>query len=242
MAITFSELGKKGRLGNILFQVAATIALALRNNDDYVFPNNWPDKQYFNIPLDKFVDKVYFSSKYNEPHYHYSPIPYCVNLNIESYSQSYKYFDDYSNIIKQLLTPNIKADKQDYVSIHVRRTDYLIHKNCYNTLTRDNFYNRAMERSESNRFLIFSDQIEWCKQNFRGNEFTFVEGNNAATDLKLMANCNSNIIANSSFSWWAAYLNDNVNKMVIAPDIWFGPELSPTHNTKDLYLPNWIRI
>lgn len=242
MAITFSELGKKGRLGNILFQVAATIALALRNNDDYIFPNNWPDKKYFNIPLDKFVNKMYFSTKYDEPHYHYSSIHYHPNLNIEGYFQSYKYFEDYSNTIKKLLTSNIKVEKQDYVSIHVRRTDYLIHKNCYHILTRENYYDQAMEKSESNRFLIFSDDIPYCKNIFKGNEFTFVEGNNAPTDLKLMANCNSNIIGNSSFSWWAAYLNDNVNKTIIAPDIWFGSELAPTHNTKDLYLPEWIRV
>jgi len=241
MPITFSELGKKGRLGNILFQVAATISLALRNNDDYVFPDNWLDKKYFNIPLDKFVNKVYFSNKYNEPYYHYSPISYCPNLNIESYSQSYKYFEDYQKEIKQLLTPNIKIDKQNYTSIHVRRTDYLIHKNCYHTLTRENYYDRAIERSGSSKFLIFSDDINYVKDIFKGNEFNFSEGNSAVQDLSLMLNCSGgNIIANSSFSWWGAYLNEANN--VIAPDIWFGPELAPTHNTKDLYLPNWIRI
>ncbi len=239
MPITFSELGKKGRLGNILFQVAATIALALRNNDDYVFPNNWPDKKYFNIPLDKFVDKVYFSSKYNEPHYHYSPIPYCPNLNWEGYGQTYRHFEDFSDQIKQLLTPNIKVEKQDYVSIHVRRTDYLIHNGCYNILDRK-YYDKAIEISGGKKFLIFSDDLNYCRNMFKGNEFDFSEGNNAPTDLKLMANCSGNIIANSSFSWWGAYLNDNQN--VIAPNIWFGPELSPTHDAKDLYLPNWIRI
>lgn len=241
MPITFSELGKKGRLGNILFQVAATIALALRNNDDYVFPNTWPDKKFFNIPLDKFVDKVYFSSKYDELYYHYSPIPYCPNLNWEGYGQSYLYFNDFKNQIKQLLTPNIKIEKQDYTSIHVRRTDYLTHKNCYQLLTRENYYDRAMGKSNGKNFLIFSDDINYCKNIFTGNEFTFAEGNNAATDLALQLNCTGgNIIANSSFSWWGAYLNEINN--VIAPDIWFGSELAPTHNTKDLYLPNWIRI
>lgn len=241
MAITFSELGKKGRLGNILFQVAATISLALRNNDDYVFPNNWPDNIYFNIPLNKFADKVYYSSKYDEPYFHYSPIPYRANLNIEGYEQSYRYFEDFSTQIKQLLTPNIKVEKQDYTSIHVRRTDYLIHKGCYNILTRENYYDRAIELSGGKKFLIFSDQIEWCKENFKGNEFNFSEGNNAPTDLKLMTNCTGgNIIANSSFSWWGAYLNDICN--VISPSIWFGPELSPTHNTKDLYLQQWIKV
>lgn len=241
MAITFSELGKKGRLGNILFQVAATIALALRNNDDYVFPNNWPDKKYFNIPLDKFVDKVYFSSKYNEPHFHYSPITYQPNLNLEGYFQSSLYMQPFEKEIKQLLTPNIKVEKQDYVSIHVRRTDYLIHKNCYHTLTRENYYDRAMELSGGKKFLIFSDDLNYCKSIFKGNEFNFAEGNSAVKDLTLMANCSGgNIIANSSFSWWGAYLNEFVN--VISPNTWFGPELAASHNTKDLYLPRWVKV
>lgn len=241
MSVTFSELGKKGRLGNILFQAAATIALALRNNDDYVFPDNWPDKQYFNIPLNKFAKKVYYSNKYNEQHFYYSPIPYQPNLNWEGYGQSYLYFNDFKEQIRQLLTPNIEVEKQNYTSIHVRRTDYLIHKNCYNILTRKNYYDKAMELSGGEKFLIFSDQIDWCKENFKGNDFDFAEGNNAPMDLKLMANClGGNIIANSSFSWWGAYLNDICN--VIAPKTWFGPELEPTHNTKDLYLPEWIKV
>lgn len=242
MSITFSELGKKGRLGNILFQAATTIALALRNNDDYIFPNTWNDKAYFNIPLNKFADKVYFSSKYNEPYYHYSLIPYKPNLNIEGYFQNYKYFQDYADEIKNLLTPNIKVETQNYTSIHVRRTDYLIHNGCYNILNRDNYYDQAMETSKGNKFLIFSDDISWAKKNFKGNEFNFAEGNHPVKDLSLMLNCSGgNIIANSSFSWWGAWLNKN-NGSVIFPNVWFGPELSSTHDTKDLCPSNWIRI
>lgn len=240
MAITFSELGKMGRLGNILFQAATTIALALRNNDTYEFPKTWIDRKYFNIPEDRFVDKLYFYETYNEQYYHYSKIPYKKNLNINGYVQSYKYFESHSDIIKQLLTPNIITDKQNYTSIHVRRTDYLIHKGCYNILTRDNYYDQAMELSGGKKFLIFSDDLAYCKNIFGGNEFDFAEGNHPVKDLSLMLNCSGNIIANSSFSWWGAWLNEVQN--VIAPKIWFGPELAKTHDTKDLCPNNWIRI
>lgn len=230
-----------GRLGNILFQAAATIALSFRNDNTYEFPKTWTDRKYFNIPESHFVDKLYFSETYSEPHYHYSNIQHKPNLNISGYMQSYKHFEDCSVIIKQLLTPNIITEKQNYTSLHVRRTDYLIHKGCYNILTRDNYYNQAMELSGGKRFLIFSDDINYCKSIFKGNEFDFAEGNHSVKDLSFMLNCSGgNIIANSSFSWWGAWLNEVQN--VIAPKIWFGPELAKTHDTKDLCPNNWIRI
>lgn len=242
MAITFSELSKKGRLGNILFQAAATIALALRNNDSYQFPKIWTDRKYFNIPEDKFVDKLFFSQTYNEPNFHYNNIIYKPNLNISGYLQSYLYFEDFKDEIKKLLTPNVKVEKQEYTSIHIRRTDYLIHKDCYNILNRDNYYNNAIIKSNGKRFLVFSDDIRWAKENFTGNEFDFAEGNNAVNDLSLMLNCSGgNIIANSSFSWWGAYLNNNFGP-VIYPSTWFGPKLAPTHNTKDLCPIDWIKV
>lgn len=242
MAVTFSDLGKSGRLGNAMFQAAATIALALRNNDTYQFPNSWQYKNNFNIPKEHFVDKINILNNHAEPSFNYSKIEYKENLNLSTYYQSYKYFEDVQNEIKQLLTPNLKTDLQDYTSIHVRRTDYLTHKNCYNILTRENYYLKAMHASCGNKFLIFSDDFVWAKQNFIGNEFDFAEGNDPITDLSLMSNCSGgNIIANSSFSWWGAWLNKN-NSTVIYPRIWFGPELAKTNDIKDLCPMNWIRI
>ena len=89
-------------------------------------------------------------------------------------------------------------------------------------------------------FLIFSDDIVWCKNNFVGDKFIFIEGEEDYIDLWLMSLCNHNIIANSSFSWWGAWLNKNNNKTVIAPKNWFGPnkKLDPT----DLYCKDWLVI
>ena len=89
-------------------------------------------------------------------------------------------------------------------------------------------------------FIIFSDDIKWCKNNFIGDKFTFIEGEKDYIDLWLMSLCNHNIIANSSFSWWGAWLNQNPNKKVIAPINWFGPEKKL--NPKDIYCKNWIKI
>jgi hypothetical protein len=86
-------------------------------------------------------------------------------------------------------------------------------------------------------FLIFSDDIEWCKQVFPDG-VVFIEGNNQYKDLCLMSLCNHNIISNSSYSWWAAYLNQNKNKKIVAPSNWFIPAKPLT----DLYPNNWIII
>lgn len=243
MAITFNKLGSYGRKGNQLWQAAAVIALALQNNDDYIFPN-CDLKGTTNIPLNKFTDhkNIRYQHTYKEPHFHYSPIPYQPNLNIcESYLQSYKYFIDFEHQIKQLLRPNVIVPKyNDYTSVHVRRTDYLTFPDHHPVLTMD-YYEKAMQEVNSKKFLIFSDDINWCKQHFIGNSFEFVEGNSPHVDMALQAACLNNIIANSSFSYWAGILNENSDKIVIAPKKWFGPALS-MHNTKDLYYPGWLVI
>ena len=242
MPITFAKLGKYGRIGNQLWQCSATIAHAIRHKCDYILPH-WEYENDFNIPKNKFTDlkNIKYSKTFDEPHFHYAGIPYWPNMNLMGYYQSYKYWQDYSNIIKQLLTPKYKATKYDGTSIHVRRTDYLVHAGCYNILDMKNYYEKAMEIVGGNKFLIFSDDIQWCKQHFIGNQFEFAEGN-TIQDFSTMINCINNICANSSYSWWSSYLNPNPNKKVVAPAIWFGPKLAPTHDIKDLLLNEWVKV
>ena len=85
--------------------------------------------------------------------------------------------------------------------------------------------------------MVFSDDLDWCKETFLGNRFTFISGNRDYQDLFLMSMCKNNIIANSSFSWWGAWLNTNLNKKVIAPKKWFGPQLSLSSD--DIYPNTW---
>ncbi len=242
MSITFLQLGKLGRRGNQMFQASATIALALRNNDDYIFPHCLLENTTA-IPLHKFSNKIHHTCIYKEPYFHYKEIQYKPNMNIyESYLQSYKYFEDFQNCIKGIMMPLYDTKPLTGVtSIHVRRGDYLKFSNCHTVLGMD-YYNNAMNIIKSNKYMIFSDDIEWCKNYFTGSQFEFSETNNEVLDLSLMLNCENNIIAPSSFSWWGAYLNPNPNKIVIAPQNWFGLDLKNVHNTKDLYLPDWIKI
>ncbi|SFC76927.1 alpha-1,2-fucosyltransferase [Butyrivibrio sp. YAB3001] len=115
------------------------------------------------------------------------------------------------------------------VSLHVRRTDYIDaeHIHIHNICT-EKYYKSAIDKIRNQYpgavFFIFTDDKEWCKQHFRGPNFFVVElDENANTDIAemtLMSRCKHHIIANSSFSWWAAWLNDNPNKIVIAPEKW----------------------
>ena len=131
------------------------------------------------------------------------------------YVQDEKYFKKYKGEIKTWFGQDIGW--VDQVSIHVRRGDY-VNNPFYVDLSKSDYYERAMKFFPDADFLVFSDDIEWCKRQdvFEGCEFS--EGLSDLDDFNLMASCNGHIIANSSYSWWAAYLG---NGKVIAPRAWY---------------------
>lgn len=238
--ITFINLGKKGQLGNQLFQISATIGLAKKYNYSYIFPQ-WQYEKYFNLH-GCFSNKIKYSFIYNEPTFHYTEIKCRPNTSLEGYFQSPKYFNHCEGLIKELLTPNIKTEEfPGYASIHVRRTDYLKFADCHPPCSME-YYEKAMDEIGYSKFIVFSDDIKWCKEHFKGNNFEFSEGQHECVDLAMQMRCGANIIANSSFSWWAGYLNANPEKKVIAPKKWFGPKLRKTHNTKDLIPSEWTKL
>lgn len=239
MTITFSQLEKMGRLGNCLFQIATTISTAMKNNTDYKFPL-WKYESDFNLH-NCFSPNIRVGQVYQEKYFHYTEIPAFKSVDLVGYWQSCKYFENYKDIITNLLMPIHNFQKENGLcSIHVRRGDYVNIQHCHPLMSM-NYYERAMEKSGCKKFLILSDDIAWVKKNFIGNQYEYSEGNSPAVDLALMAKkCESNIICNSSFSWWGAFLNNNTSKIVIAPQNWFGPGLS--HDTKDLLPSEWIKI
>lgn len=157
------------------------------------------------------------------------------------YLQSEEFFKEYAEEIKKLYGEDIGWIPE--VAIHVRRGDY-VNNSFYVDLFANGYYERAMALFPDKQFLVFSDDIEWCKQQevFKGCSFS--EGNDEITDMNLMASCSGNIIANSSFSWWAAYLNPNHGK-VVAPKDWY-TLTSPTDGhtrVPSTELPSsWIRV
>jgi hypothetical protein len=239
MTVTFSQLGKMGRLGNCLFQIATTISTAIKNNTDYQFPP-WQYEPNFNLH-NCFSSNIAVSKTYQEKAFHYDEIPASNSVDLIGYFQSWKYFENNKEEIAKALTPIYKFEREEGLcSLHIRRGDYLNFQNCHPLMSMD-YYSKAMEMSGCKKFLILSDDMDWAKRNFVGNQYEYSEGNGPAIDLALMAKtCESNIICNSSFSWWGAWLNKNENKKVLAPSTWFGPALQ--HNTKDLLPPEWIKI
>ncbi len=135
-------------------------------------------------------------------------------LGVDFYLQDPEYFDKYTEEIKTLFGTDIKP--VDMVSIHVRRGDYV--KNAfYVDLTKTDYYEKSMDLFPDAEFLVFSDDVDFCRWFFKGKQFTFCEEKDEIKALNLMAGCKDNIIANSTFSLWAGILNPNPNKRVIAP-------------------------
>ena len=251
-----------GGLGNQLFQIATTTALALRNNDTTFFDIDnhkvsLQGKNAFNYKSNLYqklnncvVNDIEFI--FNEKGFQYSEIPYKNNLKIVGYFQSEKYFIDYKNEILELFEPNIDVLtyinnkygnilKNKTCSLHVRHGDYLNLSDSHPPLQLK-YYEDAIKYFDNNTlFLVFSDDINWCKTVFKGDNFLFIENEEDYIDLYLMSLCENNIIANSSFSWWGSWLNKNEDKKVIAPSKWFG--LTNNHlKTDDIYTDKMIKI
>lgn len=246
----------KGGLGNQLFQYALSRRLAIEYNTEvYIDIRKIPlyktkrRFELFNFPHIKYEIKEFSDNNYtviNENKITITPshLDKKNNYYFEGYWQSERYFKNISETIKNELMPRLKSiqkltasiSSDNAVSLHVRRTDYLYNKNVFNILDID-YYKQAVDVVGSyEKLFIFSDDIKWCKQNLHFDKMIFVEGNNSVTDLWLMSLCRDNIIANSSFSYWGAWLNDNPDKKVITPDKWF-------LNKKAIIAPdNWIKI
>lgn len=239
--VSFKDIGSYGRLGNQLFQIATTLSLAERNKDVAKF-KLWAYSKYFKNPIDQTLNESEIKFEYLESNFHYNEIPYKEGINIKGYFQSEKYFS--IDIIRKYFEFNdlgLQLPDGCTCSIHVRRTDYLKFPD-HHPVQSMSYYNAAMDIMRSNgvqKFLLFSDDMEWCKNNFK--DVIFVESQNDIQDMCLMSMCHNNIITNSSFSWWASWLNTNESKKIIAPSRWFGSAMDGTI-TSDLYCSNWTVI
>lgn len=243
--ITFPELGNYGRLGNQLFQMATTIALAMEHGESYGFPR-WPYEGRFGIG-GCFYDTVPDGPEYRETQFAWRPIPYQPNLRLYGYFQSERYFGKFVPIIRRLLTPRITISRMPYLgiaSVHVRRGDYLTKPEYHTNLTVD-YYERAEHklRPHIGEFIVFSDDPDWCEDNLvKGRRgWRLAEPGDEVQHLAAMLACEAHIIANSSFSWWGAWLNPNKRKKVIAPKDWFGPAYTD-HKVHDLIPAAWRLI
>ena len=256
----------QGRLGNQMFIVATTYSLALDNNDSVTFPEDvicvtLPTPKETSIHRNtvfrdiKYTNDLSFvKNVYHEPEDHsYQQIEYAENMFLVGYFQSEKYFKHNREKIIELFSPIPQIDallnkkygdlinKDKIVSVHVRRGDYLKFSDYHANIGGD-YYSQAIKQFPSDyTYVFFSDDIDWCKQTFNGPNNIFIEKQDDVLDLYLMSKIKNNIIANSSFSWWAAWLNQNQDKKVVAPKVWFGPKNQHLCR-EDLTPKEWITI
>jgi len=259
-----------GGIGNQLFQWAYAKRLSLDNDMIYQLDDSHYElckKHFYALDQIPGIKNECIISRDNtaniilEDPFHYIPLPRLRARNLfytvyfDGYWQSEKYFENHKDTIYSLLKPvgDIKDrlllkygnNLTNSVSIHVRRSDYL-NSNGFHPVLGPDYYKKALEIvGDVDNILIFSDDISWCKETFRFDQQLFVEGNTNLEDLWLMSMCNHNIIANSSFSWWGSWLNKKENKIVVAPNKWFGdfsPEWCKEANPRLIYLDNWILV
>lgn len=244
-----------GRLGNNMFEIAAAKSLT----DDVTLwcKGDWQlnciemyrETLFKDYPIVKFLpDNIKI---YEEPEFTFHPIPYKENqdLLIKGYFQSYKYLNR-EKVLQLYPCPiSVKLDiekrfgnilsQHTVVSINVRRGDYLKlpHRHPF---VGKRFLERAMLWfGDKVHYIISSDDIEWCKTHFKQfDNVHYLTNSYPLLDLYIQTACHHNIISNSSFSWWGAYLNNHPQKIVIAPHRWFG--MSTNINTQDLLPPEWM--
>jgi len=207
----------------------------------------------FEISPKYFTDNIYVKSVVKEEHFHFDPKMFQISdfTAIDGYFQSDKYFkhcrSEILNILQfrpeilgraQSLLPQIEG--KELVSIHIRRGDYTT-PNQYHPLLGEDYINNALEYFKDSKyhFVVFSDDIKWCQSIWENNpNFTIFESGSQYVDFCAMSLCDHNIITNSSFSWWAAYLSKIENRKVIAPQKWFGPGYA--HYIIDDLYPEWM--
>jgi hypothetical protein len=257
--ITFSGLGKQGRLGNQLFQIASTIGISDAILCGYYFPK-WDYEKYFSCPTaftdsgpnyDTVIKENVFS--YDQP-----LIGQCLkgyasgkSISLSGYFQSEKYWDHIEDYVKRFFTfkPEFiascraklpeQAFSRETIAVCIRRGDYVGHPHYYQIPIK--YYITALQKFEDfldkYNIIFFSDDIEYCKIHFQclPNAF-FSEGNSDIEDLCLISECNNHIIGNSTFHWWGAYLAKS--NVVIRPDVYFAGE-SLSKSTKDFWPEDW---
>lgn len=262
-----------GGMGNQMFQYAMAKSLSVKYNipfymDRYYLDNvDWRnyDLDLFNIEENfinnvpaHLIDEGWGDFRFKPEIYNiYDKINIDQNIYLVGYFQNIGYTDPIYDILQKqfsLKTPiqnertlDLLNDIQNSnsVMLNVRRTDF-VNNSFHGTMDVD-YYNRAIdiinEKVENPRYFIFSDDIEWCKDNLQNIKNSFIvdhsyKGDRFGEYLELMKNCKHFIIPNSSFAWWSAYLCNNVDKIVIAPEKWFTDEKIDIINEK----LNWIKI
>jgi len=259
--IGFNALGQLGRLGNQMFQFAALKGIARNRGFEYCFPptkntNEWTDHQLFNpfklgstsqlnvqfIDSDRptVMEETFF---FNEKLFNECP----DWISLQGFFQTEKYFKHIRDeLLKdfefrdEILEPAQKTMSywKNPIALHIRRTDYTTNPN-HTALSMDYYEKALSEFDDSSEVIIFSDEPRWCMEQklFESDRFMISETGNNYMDMCLMTLCSGHIIANSSFSWWGAWLSNS--QKVVAPSGWFSGSNNEHLDTKDIIPESW---
>jgi len=264
--ISFNNLGNLGRLANQMFQYASLKGIAKNCGYDFCIPpKEFFGKNDLNVKrsdvalcdcfnLSAVKKEIVINPVVQESGFHFDENIFnnCSDgVDLLGYFQSEKYFkhiedeirkdftfkDDLLQICSSFIKQNFLCS--DVISLHIRRGDYVSNPN--HPVQTLEYYRDALSRMPDLPVIVFSDDSDWCNQQelFSSDRFAISKGNSTDADLCLMSLCKYHIIANSSFSWWGAWLANS--EKVIAPENWFGGDCSK-NNTKDLYLSHWKTI
>lgn len=256
-------INMKGRLGNNMFQYATAYAYAKRHGKQLKIIDAKRILNTFNIENRIVYNEIRTSNDFafyetNRSFLFENEMYNSKYRYLDGYFQNENYFKEYrSDILKLFKFKNklegdneklaLEIQNKNSVAVHIRRGDYL--HNAKNDILSNHYYLKAMDyiaqQIENPYFYIFSDDTRWVKNNLKVKySYKVVENNQgsaASHDMHLMSLCKHQIIANSTFSWWGAWLNENSNKIVVAPQVWL-TDKEAYEDTKNVVPKDWIRI
>jgi hypothetical protein len=265
--IGLNYLGRMGQLGNQMFQYAAVKGVARNRGYQFTIPqhdNAVKDSlgntlrielfDAFNIQPDS-VGFLLADAARSEVDFSFDEDLFtnCSDgVSLVGYFQSEKYFKHIEDDIRKDFTfkkeyydscEEAKPLLDNPIALHIRRGDFLINSGNHYNLSLSYYENALKEFDSDRQVVIFSDDPKWCKQQklFENDRFLVAETGHPYVDMCLMTLCSDYIIANSTFSWWGAWLSQNKNKIVIYPDKWFGPN-NIDKSTKDLFPEKWRMV
>jgi len=261
--ITYNSIGSNGRFGNQMFQYATLYSIAKTRKYDFGVPYELKtENEYYNFYLPecfsnlsaKDSSRLRNLNKAQERQFTYNPGIFGIsdNTDISGYFQSEKYFVDYREqlLIEYAFNKNIYQKATDIrsltknraISIHLRLGDYLKIQDCHPVCSVE-YYQEALKLLPDDLLIyVFSDDVEKATKffDFIKHKVVFTESNDKYIDMCTMSLCDYHIIANSSFSWWGAWLSNS--KQTIAPAKWFGDSATVPKNWSDIYCKDWTII
>lgn len=249
-----------GRLGNQMFQIANAYAQSLRHNRQLLLPKSDTSVSDYFDTVHRKLQFLLDKSPVDQPNihtihatYHYTEYkPHNTMPTVfKGYFESEKYFIDYKDKIKELFEPTKEFLNEAYreypqlingttAAINVRRGDFLTFPKSHPVISLNYIYKAVDLLPKVDTIFVLSDDIYWCKDNIKIPNAVFVPYSTYKA-LWFLSLCQHFVISNSTFSWWGAYLSKHLTKTVIAPGVWFGPDILSHTEPKDIYCDSWIK-